>query len=268
MSKRIACFGDNCVDSYGETGQIFPGGNPVNVAAYVRRLGERASYVGPVGKDANGKFLLNALGSRGVDVSHVRVREGSTAVTHIRIVNGERTFSGYDEGVMADYRPSEEEIVFIAEHDLAVTGLWGHSESALEAIRQRGVPTAYDASEAPFSETARTALPHTTVFFLSDDKSGEDEIREKLRELRALGPEIVVATRGSRGSIAFDGRKFYAEGVVPCEVVDTMGAGDSYIAGFLVSRLRGLPLGDCMKAGAENAAVTIGYSGAWEPDGA
>ncbi|MBQ3956724.1 MAG: fructoselysine 6-kinase, partial [Clostridia bacterium] len=72
MSKRIACFGDNCVDSYGETGQIFPGGNPVNVAAYVRRLGERASYVGPVGKDANGRFLLNALGSRGVDVSHVR----------------------------------------------------------------------------------------------------------------------------------------------------------------------------------------------------
>ena len=139
MSKRIACFGDNCVDSYGETGQIFPGGNPVNVAAYVRRLGERASYVGPVGKDANGKFLLNALGSRGVDVSHVRTEEGSTAVTHIRIVNGERTFSGYDEGVMADYRPSEEEIVFIAEHDLAVTGLWGHSESALEAIRQRGV---------------------------------------------------------------------------------------------------------------------------------
>ena len=47
-------------------------------------------------------------------------------------------------------------------------------------------------------------------------------------------------------------------------VVDTMGAGDSYIAGFLVSWLRKRPLAECMKAGAENAAVTIGYSGAWE----
>ena len=42
-----------------------------------------------------------------------------------------------------------------------------------------------------------------------------------------------------------------------------MGAGDSYIAGFLLSWLKGAQLPDCMQAGAENAAVTIGYSGAW-----
>ena len=260
---NIACVGDNCIDSYRETGQKYPGGNPVNVAAYIRRLGERASYIGPVGDDENGRLLTGALRRKGVDVSHVRIEEGRTAVSCVSVVNGERTFTGFEEGVMADYRPGAEEINFIASHDLAVTGMWGHSESALEAIRARGIPTAYDASDAPFGEKARSALPHTTLFFLSDDKSGGDAIRETLAALKKGGPEIVIATRGGRGSIAFDGSDFYEEGIVPCAVVDTMGAGDSYIAGFLVAWLGGLPIPDCMKAGARNAAVTIGYSGAW-----
>ncbi|MBE6724210.1 MAG: fructoselysine 6-kinase [Ruminococcaceae bacterium] len=261
---NIACFGDNCIDSYRETGQAFPGGNPVNVAAYVRRLGESASYLGAVGDDPNGEILLSALRRKGVDVSHVRVVPGSTAVSYVSVVGGERTFTGFDEGVMADYRPGEEDIGFICRHDLAVTGLWGRSESALEAIRRRGVPTAYDASDDPFGRIAASALPHSTLFFFSDAESDEDEIRDKLARLRALGPDVVTATRGGRGSISFDGREFYTEGIVPCEVVDTMGAGDSYIAGFLVAWLGGRPLPGCMRAGAENAAVTIGYSGAWE----
>ena len=261
---KIACFGDNCIDYYTDSGRMYPGGNPVNVAAYIRRLGGEASYIGPVGNDRRGEFLRDALLSKGVDISHVRTEEGDTAVSYVAIVNGERTFTGFEEGVMADYRPGPEEIDFIASHDLAVTGLWGHSESALEAIRARGIPTAYDASDAPFSETAQSAIAHTTVFFLSDDRSGEEEIREKLRRLHAAGPALVIATRGGRGSMLFDGKDFLTQGIVPCEVVDTMGAGDSYIAGFLVSWLRKRPLAECMKAGAENAAVTIGYSGAWE----
>ena len=261
---NIACVGDNCIDDYAETGRLYPGGNPVNVAAYIRRLGERASYIGPVGNDRYGEFLLNALRAKGVDVSHVRTEEGSTAVSHIAVVNGERTFTGFEEGVMAGYRPSEEEIGFILTHDLAVTGMWGHSESALEAIRAGGVPTAYDASDDPFGEKAKAALPHTTVFFFSDPESGDSAVREMLREIHGGGPELVVATRGSRGSVLYDGHEFTAEGIVPCRVVDTMGAGDSYIAGFLVAWLGRRPLAECMRAGARNAAVTIGYSGAWE----
>ena len=260
---RIACVGDNCVDDYAGEGRMYPGGNPVNVAASVCRLGGEASYIGPVGNDRYGEFLVNALRTRGVDVSHVRAEEGSTAVSYIAVVNGERTFTGFEEGVMAGYRPTADDIDFICTHDLAVTGMWGHSESALEAVRARGVPTAYDSSDASFGKPAQAALPHATLFFLSDDRSGDAELREKLRELHARGPALVTATRGSRGSLLYDGRDFIAQGIVPCEVVDTMGAGDSYIAGFLVSWLGKRPLAECMKAGAESAAVTIGRSGAW-----
>ena len=58
---KIGCVGDNCIDYYDETGQAFPGGNPVNVAVYVRRLGGEASYVGAAGTDAYGALLVQAL---------------------------------------------------------------------------------------------------------------------------------------------------------------------------------------------------------------
>ena len=44
---------------------------------------------------------------------------------------------------------------------------------------------------------------------------------------------------------------------------DTMGAGDSYIAGFLKSILENKPIRSCMEAGAQNAGITLGYQGAW-----
>ena len=61
----------------------------------------------------------------------------------------------------------------------------------------------------------------------------------------------------------YDGESFYPGQIVPCSVVDTMGAGDSFIAGFLMAWLKKEPIPACMRAGAENAAVTLGYPGAW-----
>lgn len=73
----------------------------------------------------------------------------------------------------------------------------------------------------------------------------------------------MVATRGGKGSLAYDGESFYLGQIVPCSVVDTMGAGDSFIAGFLMAWLKKESIPACMRAGAENAAVTLGYPGAW-----
>ena len=74
--------------------------------------------------------------------------------------------------------------------------------------------------------------------FFSHDGSDE-AVRAYLQTVLAKGPSLAVATRGERGSVAFDGTRFYEYGIVPCTVVDTMGAGDSFIAGFLYGRMRG-----------------------------
>jgi len=100
---RIACVGDNCVDYYDNTNEAFPGGNPVNVAVYVCRLGGKSSYLGAVGNDANGEMLCAAVKAKGVDTSHVQVLPGATALTHVCRIDGERVFGDYEEGVMADF---------------------------------------------------------------------------------------------------------------------------------------------------------------------
>ena len=74
---------------------------------------------------------------------------------------------------------------------------------------------------------------------------------------------MVIVTLGDKGSLCYDGQRFYKYGIVECEVVDTMGAGDSYIAGFLLGILRGKDIEECMRMGAENATITLQYYGAW-----
>lgn len=260
---RIACVGDNCVDFYDNTNEAFPGGNPVNVAVYVRRLGGESSYLGAVGTDAHGRLMIDALAGKGVDVSHVQVLEGATALTHVNRIDGERVFGDYEEGVMADFALRDEDIDFLCTHDLVVSGLWGHAENHLHKVRERGIPVAFDCAERPLEDASLIALPHTNIAFFADDISADEELREKILRVAQLGPQLVVATRGIKGSLAYDGKDFYAYGIVKCEVGDTMGAGDSFIAGFLTSWLQQKPIIDCMADGAANAAVTISYCGAW-----
>ena len=115
---RVAAIGDNCIDYYDSLNESYPGGNPVNVAVYIKRLGGESSYTGAVGTDSFGKIMISAIQNKGVDTSHIQVLDGKTAVTHVDIVDGDRVFGKYEEGVLADFKLREQDISFIKKHDL------------------------------------------------------------------------------------------------------------------------------------------------------
>lgn len=262
-AMRVAAVGDNCVDAYAHLSKSYPGGNPVNVAVYLRRLGMDASYTGVVGNDAYGYLMKNALHAKGVDISHLHTRHGRTAVTQVELVGAERVFGDYDEGVMADFKLTEADVEFLCRHDLIHTGIWGKIERDLGRLQQRGMRISFDFADKLDHEVVGIALPHVDYAFFS--YTHEDEfIRSYLQQAQQAGPRVAVATLGENGSLAYDGHTFARFGIVPVDVVDTMGAGDSFIAGFLRAALYGEQLGNCLKAGAENAAVTLQYMGAWE----
>ena len=75
--------------------------------------------------------------------------------------------------------------------------------------------------------------------------------------------KIAVATFGEEGSIAWDGKEFHSYGIVKAEVVNTVGAGDSFIAGFLYGILKELPIVECLKKGAEVAASVVEVFEPW-----
>lgn len=260
---RIAAVGDNCVDAYDQTGEAFPGGNPVNVAVYVVRLGGESSYTGVVGDDAYGDLMKKSIQKKGVDISHLKTMPGKTAVTHVEIHDGERILGDYEEGVMADFKLDAEDIRFLGSHDLVVSGIWGMIEHELAEIRAEGAKIAFDFATKYDSPVIDVAIPNVDYAFFAWDDEDEAALRTFMKEMQAKGPELVIVTRGEKGSIAYDGSEFITYGIVPCNVVDTMGAGDSFIAGFLYGILQGKTIREAMHEGAANSSVTLGYSGAW-----
>ena len=260
---KLAAVGDNCMDVYENIGKAYPGGNPVNVAVYFVRLGGESSYTGVVGTDQYGKLMKEKIAEKGVDVSHIRFMEGSTAITHVELVDGERVFGEYEEGVLADFKLTDEEIDFLCSHDMVVTGLWGNVHDDLAKIQARGVKVAFDAATRPEDPAAVTAIPFVDYLFFATDDGDTPELRETMKQIKAKGPKLVITTLGEKGSIVYDGEKYTTlQGMIP-KVVYTMGAGDSFIAGFLKGILEEKPVEECMKMGATNSSVTLEYNGAW-----
>lgn len=263
---KLAAVGSNCIDFYNNLngGEAFPGGGPVNMAVYTVRLGGEAAYIGPVGNDNYGQIMKDAMQKKGIDISHLRVEEGKTAVSQVELIDGERVFGDYDEGVLENYVLTDDDIAYIKNFDVVICDLWGKVEGQFRQLKENGIVTAFDCATEPDSEESRTAIPYTDYLFFSADTGDTAEVREKMKSIQAQGPKLVICMLGEEGSLCYDGETYHKFGIVPCEnLVDTMGAGDSYIAGFLTGIVDGLPIEEAMKTGAANATVTLGYFGAW-----
>ncbi|WP_213619348.1 fructoselysine 6-kinase [Paenibacillus sp. J22TS3] len=259
---RIVTVGDNCMDVYQASGKAYPGGNPVNVAVYLTELGAEAAYIGWVGTDIYGDIMIQAIQEKGVNTSRVSKKTGKTAVTQVEMVDNDRKFGDYDEGVMAHFSLTPEEINFAGNYQLVHSGIWGHADKYFPEFKQKGLITSFDFSDQLNDDLVQTLPPHVDYPFFSYTQD-DDYIRGLLMEVKQRGAQIAVATLGENGSLAYDGERFYTYGVGEVDVVDTMGAGDSFIAGFIYGRLKGLSIEACLELGAATAAKTIGYFGAW-----
>jgi fructoselysine 6-kinase len=89
------------------------------------------------------------------------------------------------------------------------------------------------------------------------------EPEEKLKEYKSRTPGLVVMTLGEHGSLAYDGEKVYKGEAEPIEVVDTLGAGDNYIAAFLCARLMGASIASAIGEGHRAATEICKRLGGW-----
>ena len=230
--KTLATIGDNCVDIYPQLNKAFSGGNAVNVAVYCTRYGIQPGCITWVGDDDYGTKLKQDLARMGVDISHVHTKHGVTAQTQVELHDNDRVFGDYTEGVMADFALSEEDYAWLAQYDIVHAAIWGHAEDAFQQLHAAGKLTAFDFSDKWDSPLWQTLVPHLDFAFASAPQ--EDEaLRLKMKAIVARGAGTVIVTLGENGSIAWDGAQFWRQAPEPVTVIDTMGAGDSFIAGFL-----------------------------------
>ncbi|HLU21299.1 MAG TPA: fructoselysine 6-kinase [Bacillaceae bacterium] len=258
---HFIAIGDNCIDYYIETKQKYVGGNALNFAVYAKQLEVESAYLGVIGNDENGKILIDALKKEKLDTSLIKEEQGETSITEIILDNGERKFVGFVEGVFATFSLSEQEISNIKKFPYVHSAVGGKCESYFQEIKKSSI-ISYDFSTEKNVNRILEIAQNIDYGFISYSQE-DDEIRNILQKMCAHGVKAAVATLGENGSIAFDGRKFYKCGICEAEVVDTLGAGDSFIAGFMVAISRGDYIDEALKAGAKNASKTIQYFGAW-----
>ena len=236
-----------------------PGGAPANVAVAAARLGSGASFIGSVGEDLFGDFILRVLEAEGVDTSAVRRREPPTrtSLAFVEITaDGDRSFTFYRSDPAADELLGAEDVLreAISGASFANFGsiplIKDPSRSAIhraaELAEELDVPLAFDVNFREHlwesAEDAREAvdplLDRSRIVKLSDDELppllGTEDVEEAARMLLDRGAALALVSLGPEGA-------FYATrdftGDVPAfevECVDATGAGDAFLAASLV----------------------------------
>jgi fructoselysine 6-kinase len=260
---RVIGVGDNTVDKYMHLGQMFPGGNAINVAVLAKRYGHQASYIGCLGNDAYGKLLLSALKAEDIDTSRCQILEDENAHCEVTLVDGDRVFGEGTHGVSSQITLGEDELAFIREHDLTHTSIYSHLENDLPRLKAASATLVFDFSQNWTREYLAAHLPHVDIAILSCPDLSLTDVEELMRWIHTHGPRLVLVTQGSLGALVFDGERFFHQGIVEANVVDTLGAGDSFAARFLVEYISGTAIDEAMSKAAQSAAETCGYYGAF-----
>jgi len=266
---RLLAIGDNCVDHYVELGRRFPGGNALNMAVYASRVpGVHADYVGAVGTDENGGFMVDQIRAQDLDASKVLRWAGETAVTTILVRDGERVFAHYLEGVQKDAALPLDALPDPRRYDLIHFSIWGFGREHIQRIRETSkAPLSCDFSNQ-LDDSRTGIMQYLDYCFFSGRHLAEKGVdpEAKLRELKERTAGVVAMTLGEFGSLVYDGEKMHRGRAYPVEVVDTLGAGDSWIAAFLCSRLKGENMEESIENGHRAAAETCRRLGAWGGD--
>lgn len=254
-SLRFAALGDNCVDRYLPLAQAAVGGNAINVAVQLALMGEACSYFGAVGRDEAGRWTRDALIANGVSDEHIQELDVPTAYTDIDVdAAGERIIAFEEFGSSALYHPTPQDVLVLKRMDHIHFGWFKGARAMREELAGCGLSFSQDVA----------VNPDAVGLDVGFDSVGPSEVlaQEALRRLLGLGCRVAVVTCGPMGSMASDGGDVVTTGIrdVPT-VVDTTGAGDTFIAGFLSAWKRAQPLAVCLASGRDAAARTCGHIG-------
>lgn len=125
------------------------------------------------------------------------------------------------------------------------------------------IPVSFDFSTNREDEYLKKVCPYVTYAFFSGSDLSETECGQLAEKAHEYGAKIVCMTRGGQGAILSAGDRIYHQPIVEADIIDTLGAGDSFIAGFLTAFCEKQDMADALRQGAETAAKTCGVYGAF-----
>lgn len=295
MNPEVVTFGETMallMPSAGKSleysGQLYRsfGGAESNLAIGIARLGHRAGWFGRLGDDPFGRYILKAIRGEGVDTSRAMLADEAPTGIMSREVVGGKVSVYYNRRASAASRmtPQHLDRDYIAGAKLLhVTGITpalseSCAQTVLEAVkiaRQSGVKVCFDPNlrlKLWTLEEARPVLlelagmcdyflPGLDELKLLYATDSLDEIVGKLKELNAVS----VIKGGEGETLLLDENGLTAVPYFPAErVVDTVGAGDGFCAGFITGLLKGYALPEAVRLGNLIGSLVVQAEGDWE----
>jgi sugar/nucleoside kinase (ribokinase family) len=253
------------------------GGSNCIFASQCAKLGLRTAGAGFVGADAFGRVVLDGLQSAGVDASHVITDDKlGTGLGVILTRGADRAILTYS-GTIGAASPAlvNDELLISARHlhvgsYYLLTGLIGVLPGIFARAKKLGLSTSLDTNWDPSEEWALPdeILASVDIFMPNENEAMHLTRAGKAEEAARLLAEripVVAVKQGAEGGMAVSGDRFAMLPAVDVDVADTIGAGDSFDAGFIYGILNAWELRDCLRAGlycgSMNAARAGGTAG-------
>jgi sugar/nucleoside kinase (ribokinase family) len=256
------------------------GGDAVNQAITLSRLGHDVGLMSLVGDDPQGTFLLQQCVRAGVDTRGVRVSHNLPTSTTIVLVgqDGERSCLSQRGGTADGYGLADVDL------DLITTGVKVVSVGSLlcsERLDKEAVPEVLEAARNVGATTIADFVPNRPDVTAADlaglfgmldyvapsmaeaaQLTGKDDPDEAVDVLLGLGARNVVLKLGARGALARSRAVSLTVPAFGTDVVDTTGAGDNFMAGFISGILHGRSLRSCLELASATAALSVRVLGA------
>jgi fructoselysine 6-kinase len=262
---KLISIGDNVVDCYLDQGKYYPGGNCVNVAVNCKRSGaEEVGYIGILATDDKAAHIKSVLEIEGIHYHRSRVVEGLSGQPKVNLTEeGDRVFVFSPKDTvqhMMKLKLNPDDYDYIKNFDVCHTSCYSSMEEELPSLSQH-IKVSYDFSDKYNATTIAKVCPYISHGFFSGAHLNDEELDNLVQELGKYKLESVGITRGSKPALfIYQGKKYYQE-VYETEIVDTMGAGDSFIAGFLTALYNGQEIKEALEFGAKRASITCGFYG-------
>lgn len=258
---RILAFGDNVVDCYGNRGLMFPGGNCVNHAVFAARAGAEAIYAGAVADDPAGRLIRKSLLDEGVDVALLRMLPGQTAYCVIDTHEGERIFVGANLGVSI-IAPGPADLARMAASEAVHTGRSSHVDAWLPRMA-KATRVSYDMATVRDPGHIGQVAPYCFLMAFSGGDLARAEAAALAASARQDGAVWALVTRGNAGALLTGPTGTTEVAAQPVQPIDTLGAGDAFIARTLVGLLRDEAPEDLLHEASSAASETCLAQGAF-----